>query len=82
MRTRFAAVAALGLTIGLTACDDSGQEQAQTPREPAQQQQAAPPVEQQQQLTPAPPVGGPEHTPPNIDSQNSGAGATGTRTNE
>lgn len=60
MPNPFLVVTALGLAVGLAACDQGAQEQAQTPnREQEQQQQetapAAPPAEQQQ--SPASPGG-------------------------
>jgi|GEM_PF-5557400 hypothetical protein len=79
MRNRFLVVTALGLAVGLAACDESGQEQAQTPREP-EQQQAAPPA--REQLAPAPPAAEPEQSPSDADSRNSDPGGTAPRTNE
>lgn len=61
MLKRIAAITAVGLAFGLAACDQAGQEQAETPnRSPTQQEQGAPP---------APPSAAPEQpaapaTPP------------------
>lgn len=62
MLNRILAVTALGLAVGLAACDQGGQEQAQEP--PKQEEQGATPTpgpqqgmtpgEQQQQQQPAP----------------------------
>lgn len=71
MLNRILAVAALGLAVGLAACDQAGQEQAQepTPAPPAQEQtqqgQTPPPSQPQEppaeRTEPPPPSG---QTPP------------------
>ncbi len=59
MLKRMLAVSALGLALGLAACDQSGQEQAQNPN-----------GKSQDHATPAPQQQGTEQTPPQDQPQN------------
>lgn len=67
MLKRIVAVTALGLALGLAACDQAGQEQAQTPNRGSEQtqQQGAPPANQPPpSTTPSSPAAPPaEQTP-------------------
>lgn len=75
MRNRFLVMTALGLVLGLSACDQSAEEQAQTPREPEQQRQLEPSAPQQGQL-PEPPMEERQQPPQTAPSEGSSTGTS------
>lgn len=79
MPNRIVAVTAVALALGLSACDQGGQEQAQTPNREGAQQQGAPPSQPAPPSAapsqPAPPTSTPEQAPTTPPPGGQGSGS-------